>query len=260
MSLLEVDTTILGDLSSVPPYLSWGNMSYGALNYMTGTIPAGGISPFSGVGVLFNIAAYCDDVHTIPAAINLNVLSPGFAIGMAVETAAASGATHSCSIHGVDIFLVAEDETCQNISMISCVCEIGSLPTGATAAYAGGCRTEINPQGGFSGGGGITFGVGFDVASVEADPSFGTAVGLWIRNGITASTTYAIKSDSTAQSIFAGSLSATTFIETTSFSPTSASTAGTTGQIVWDQNYIYVCTIGGAAGVATWKKSALVAA
>jgi hypothetical protein len=43
-------------------------------------------------------------------------------------------------------------------------------------------------------------------------------------------------------------------------SPTSAGTAGITGQIAWDATNIYVCTAGGAAGAATWNKSALSAA
>jgi hypothetical protein len=40
-------------------------------------------------------------------------------------------------------------------------------------------------------------------------------------------------------------------------SPTSSSTAGVTGQIIWDTNNIYVCTQGGIAGSATWKAAAL---
>lgn len=43
----------------------------------------------------------------------------------------------------------------------------------------------------------------------------------------------------------------------TSGSPTSAGTAGITGQIIWDANNIYVCTNGGIAGAATWKAAAL---
>lgn len=43
-------------------------------------------------------------------------------------------------------------------------------------------------------------------------------------------------------------------------SPTSAGTAGITGQIAWDSSNWYVCTSGGIAGSATWKKAALVAA
>jgi hypothetical protein len=40
-------------------------------------------------------------------------------------------------------------------------------------------------------------------------------------------------------------------------SPTSAGTAGITGQIAWDSGNLYVCVVGGAAGAATWKKIAL---
>jgi len=42
-------------------------------------------------------------------------------------------------------------------------------------------------------------------------------------------------------------------------SPTSAGTAGTTGQIAWDATHIYVCTAGGIVGAATWKAASLTA-
>ena len=43
----------------------------------------------------------------------------------------------------------------------------------------------------------------------------------------------------------------------TSSSPSSGSTPGTTGQITWDSNNLYICTNGGSTGSATWKKVAL---
>lgn len=46
-------------------------------------------------------------------------------------------------------------------------------------------------------------------------------------------------------------------IISTSSSPTSAGTAGTTGQITWDSGKFYVCTAGGVAGSATWKATTL---
>jgi hypothetical protein len=49
------------------------------------------------------------------------------------------------------------------------------------------------------------------------------------------------------------------FIVANSETPTSVTTAGITGQIVWDANNVYVCTSGGSAGSATWKKAALTA-
>jgi hypothetical protein len=42
-----------------------------------------------------------------------------------------------------------------------------------------------------------------------------------------------------------------------SLSPTSELTAGITGQIVFDSTNFYICTSGGSAGYATWKKVAL---
>lgn len=40
-------------------------------------------------------------------------------------------------------------------------------------------------------------------------------------------------------------------------SPTSGATQGVTGQIAWDATNLYVCTAGGSAGAATWKKLVL---
>ncbi len=40
--------------------------------------------------------------------------------------------------------------------------------------------------------------------------------------------------------------------------PASSTAAGATGQISYDSNYIYICTAGGIAGAATWKRVALV--
>ena len=57
-----------------------------------------------------------------------------------------------------------------------------------------------------------------------------------------------------------GALTVAKLIENTSLTATSAGTAGVTGQIAWDTNNIYICTNGGAAGAATWKKAALAAA
>jgi hypothetical protein len=53
---------------------------------------------------------------------------------------------------------------------------------------------------------------------------------------------------------------APTLVESQTLSPTSSSTAGVTGQIAWDTNFIYICTNGGAAGSATWKKATLASA
>jgi hypothetical protein len=45
-------------------------------------------------------------------------------------------------------------------------------------------------------------------------------------------------------------------ILTQSSSPTSTGTAGTAGQLAWDGTNLYMCTVSGAAGSATWKKVA----
>ncbi len=57
-----------------------------------------------------------------------------------------------------------------------------------------------------------------------------------------------------------GTKTAAILVETATLTPSSASTAGVTGQIAWDSGFIYICTAGGTAGNATWKKAALVAA
>lgn len=54
-------------------------------------------------------------------------------------------------------------------------------------------------------------------------------------------------------------IQAGTHVQTATLSPTSAATAGATGQIAWDSGKIYVCVVGGAAGSATWKAAALTA-
>lgn len=76
--------------------------------------------------------------------------------------------------------------------------------------------------------------------------------------------------------VSSGTLTATTDIDTPTLSitggavgslrsafvssaPSSAATAGTEGDIVFDADAIYVCTATGAATAATWKKAALVA-
>lgn len=48
--------------------------------------------------------------------------------------------------------------------------------------------------------------------------------------------------------------------ETSAATSTSATTPGVAGQITFDANFIYICTVTGAAGKATWKKAALSAA
>lgn len=50
---------------------------------------------------------------------------------------------------------------------------------------------------------------------------------------------------------------APTIVESQTLSPTSGATAGVTGQFAWDTTNLYVCTSGGSAGAATWKKVAL---
>ena len=38
--------------------------------------------------------------------------------------------------------------------------------------------------------------------------------------------------------------------------PTSAGTAGVAGELQWDATYIYICTVTGTAGNATWERTA----
>jgi len=84
---------------------------------------------------------------------------------------------------------------------------------------------------------------------------------------------WAIYSDATAQSYFAGNIGIGTSTPTnqldvsgssirirTASSPTSAATAGNIGEIRWDSGFLYICTATGVAGSATWKKVALSAA
>lgn len=60
-----------------------------------------------------------------------------------------------------------------------------------------------------------------------------------------------------ASPTFTGTVTLPILVESATLSPTSAATAGVTGQIAWDASKIYVCTAGGIAGAATWKAAAL---
>jgi hypothetical protein len=61
-----------------------------------------------------------------------------------------------------------------------------------------------------------------------------------------------------AQGSTAGQLDLTTILFTASASaPTSAGTAGTAGQIIYNGALLYLCTVTGAAGSATWNKFTL---
>ena len=42
----------------------------------------------------------------------------------------------------------------------------------------------------------------------------------------------------------------------TAGTPTSAGTAGTAGELQYDNTYIYICTATGIAGAATWERTA----
>lgn len=58
----------------------------------------------------------------------------------------------------------------------------------------------------------------------------------------------------------AGRASNAELTEASAATCSSASTPGTKGQICFDSNFIYVCTVTGAAGAATWKKATLASA
>jgi hypothetical protein len=242
-----------GNLSALPAFIGFPNVSYGALNYMSGTIPAGGIHPTTGVGTLLNLAAYCPDAHTTVVAANVNAIGSYTVSAHFFEAVAASG-SNGCELIGNEGYIVLEDGTVSNTIAVCYYASIPPIPTGATATESIGFYSNVNS------GTGTTTAIGFGTRDVAADPSSGTAIGLSISNTISGATTYAIKSLSTAQSLFAGSLSATTLIEANTLTPSSGATAGVTGQIAWDTGFIYICTVGGGAGSATWKKAALTAA
>ena len=98
---------------------------------------------------------------------------------------------------------------------------------------------------------------------VYAGPQQGvgtTNVAIHVADQGTGSPDYAIKVDGGQNDLGPDTTTAGTLIESASLTPSSGSTAGVTGQIAWDANFIYVCVVGGGAGSATWKKAALVAA
>jgi hypothetical protein len=251
-------TITFGNLSNLPAFAGFTSGGYssnsiGSLNYISGNLPTGGISPTNNLtgpaAGLINLSSSCTDPHVWATSLTSVCLSLGYTIPINTVGIAASGATSLCHAFGLNTYVIAEDATCQGISMCSNLCENGGLPVGATAIYAAGVRTEISGSAV-----GIANYYGFDIASAAADPSSGTATGLWIRNGISGATTYAIKSDSVSQSTFAGSLSATAFIEAITHTPASSSAPGITGQIAWDTQYIYVCVNG---STPLWGRAAL---
>ncbi len=112
----------------------------------------------------------------------------------------------------------------------------------------------------FSGYSGSGYVLSASISLVATENWTGTAKGSQIKILTTVTGT-----NTTVQSLLinndgTGSVLALKFGIATTQSPTSGGTAGFTGQITWDAGFIYVCTAGGAAGSATWKKAALVAA
>lgn len=119
----------------------------------------------------------------------------------------------------------------------------------------------------------VTGSVG-DIGGSIADNQI--AVGATTANEIegSASLTYNGSLLTVSGAVSSGTLTATTDIETPTISitggavgslrsafvasaPTDAATAGTQGDILFDADAIYVCTVTGDAGNATWKKSDL---
>ena len=120
----------------------------------------------------------------------------------------------------------------------------------------------------------VTGSVG-DIGGSIADNQI--AVGATTANEIegSASLTYNGSLLTVSGAVSSGTLTATTDIETPTISitggavgslrsafvasaPTDAATAGTQGDILFDAVAIYVCTVTGAAGAATWKRVVLV--
>jgi hypothetical protein len=174
-------------------------------------------------------------------------MGSGTVVCHSFESISASGSSGSNNI-GIEGYMVVEDGTVANAELRAFIADVPAIPTGATVSVAIGVEAKVAP------GAGATKVVGFEVATAISDPSFGTSIGLYIANNITGATTYAIQSLSIAPSVLSGSLSAATLIESTTKTPASHSAAGTTGQIAWDQNYIYVCLNG---STPLWGRAAL---
>ena len=117
------------------------------------------------------------------------------------------------------------------------------------SAYTQSCSIEISATENWSGtknGTEITFGT-----TPTGQPSSNSVISMTINGdgngGVTIPRTLTLSgAGGTAQ-----------LIMTNTNSPTSGATAGATGQIAWDATNLYICTAGGAAGAATWKKLVL---
>jgi hypothetical protein len=243
----------IGDWSTLPPYVQPGPnyVSFGAFNYMSGQIPTGGFSVSPDAGAVCNISTYCTDPNTFAIGIACSVLGPYVASHIFISTVS-SGVSNG-EAFGLYGIARVQDSTVTNATLIAADFFIDNIPVGATVSNSYGCLIANTS------GAGTARSYGLQIFGVEADPTNGTAIGLSIAY-INGHTTYAIKSDTPAPSVFAGSLSATTLIEANTLTPSSGATAGVTGQIAWDSGFVYICTAGGIAGSATWKKAALTTA
>jgi len=244
------ETFVLGDLVSMPSYSFW--------NGLGSILPASDRISLNATNTPGEQAALEVAMDGGPPTFpnGIWVLVNGFndVTALSFVSSAKSGSSHvsATGIYGISFM---EDNTVTHTECVGGDFLVGNL-TGGQADYTAGVRVD-----GYYGTGTVAA-YGIDVRRVLADPSSGTATGIWIEpevgdKGILGATRFAIKSDTSAPSVFAGSLSSTTLIEATTLTPSSAATAGVTGQIAWDSGFIYVCTAGGAATYATWRKAAL---
>jgi hypothetical protein len=249
---VATETFVLGDLVSLPSYSFWeGN---GWLTTASDKISLQVTYPDNESALQVAI----DGGPSTTSVQGVNCLVNGYNSVYALN--------FKCSIQGAGGYAAGiignattKDSSATHSNLIGGYFVVGSSFAGGQADYVAGVQVTS-----FGDTTGVVAAYGLDVNLVCADLSSGTAAGIWIEpdssyTGIQGNTRFAIKSDTLAPSVFAGSLSATTLVEATTLTPSSAASAGVTGQIAWDSGFIYVCTAGGAATHATWKKAALTA-
>src|SRR5208282_2937101 len=194
---LRLASFTAGPIPSTIPEIVAKGVDYPAIDYLTAVIPNGGIS--SGFGVALNINAYCADTSSYVGGMNSGVIGAN-PYGVTYESVInASNGT----AYGTWGSAYNYDSTITGTTLVGLYAQSGPFQGGTCAESVG-----VQAWGGAFGTG-VTTGVGLDVIGAAADPSTGTAIGIWIESsstyfGVSGHKTYAIKCDDPAQVAFNG--------------------------------------------------------
>jgi hypothetical protein len=192
---LSLGTITVGDFASLPAYLKTNPLVEGvlpSLNTVSGTIPSDSTNVGISTAVQSGGFGLGLTVYTLASGIG------GGAYAIEAEAALASGTTggNATALSG-DLYI--EDNTVTNCTAYGM--SFGLWPAGGAGNYFYGSSVYIGSSGTATG---VVEAICYQATNAYADPSSGTAIGLLIRSAISGATSYAIKSDTTAQSAFNG--------------------------------------------------------